>query len=365
MIIFSIIGIIHDALTMRICCLRGWMLFLILCIDLLIYYFMRDYDTAMSKMEPPPKKTGTAWLILGILMLGMGAAGLVFRSKGIRPLDMLWGNAALHDCPHFDFPARFRVIARMLSGNWEALLFYGAILLVIAFVKKKLRRKQRTSWYHSLNTGKGWYRLQRILVVLLPTLSALLLSDVLAAHLMGIEDIHEKMNNYALFKNTYSPIYTQALAIYFLNYAFTLGLMQYWQKISYIPRSRGSKVRLGLLTLPVVFLLDYLLVRAFYGAMALIIPTIILILVLGCGGAATSGGEEETPEEAKSRRRKAWAWARMQESLDKGDYQGVGYAASDLSWQEKRELEQENSMLYRDERFWHAVHTNNDRTYNG
>ncbi len=363
-IIIEIIHFAHEVLKMRYCCLSGWMLLIVLAIDVYVCRSMKDYDTAMKEMETqkPKKRTGGLWLTLGLLMISMGVAGIVFGNMGVQRLNMFEVNEAVHE-PHLvlDFSRYGRILKGMMAGNVAALLGYGAAMVVIALAKKKLRAVQLKSWENRwencLNTDKSWYDLQRLLVVLVPTLSALLLSDAFAAHLTGVADIGERMYAYGV-SSTYNPVYTHTLSIFILNYVCTLELMMYWRQLSYIPRSHESKVRMALMTLPGVFLVNYILVRAFFSTVALAIPLMVALAVLVVIGSPLMALDKEKETETKENEEYSvgYVWERLKECRNRGDYRGVSSWAGYLSYDEKKELEN----TYRksgESHFWHTVFT--------
>lgn len=363
-IIVEIIHFAHEVLKMRYCCLSGWMFLIVLAIDVYVCRSMKDYDTAMKEMETqkPKKRTGGLWLTLGLLMISMGVAGIVFGNMGVQRLNMFEVNEAVHE-PHLvlDFSRYGRILKGMMAGNVAALLGYGAAMVAIALAKKKLRAVQLKSWENRwgncLNTDKSWYDLQRLLVVLVPTLSALLLSDAFAAHLTGVADIGERMYAYGV-SSTHNPVYTHTLSIFILNYVCTLELMMYWRQLGYIPMSHESKVRMALMTLPGVFLVNYILVRAFFSTVALAIPLVVALAVLVVIGSPLMVLDKEKETETKENEGYSvgYVWERLQECRNRGDYRGVSSWASYLSYDEKKELEN----TYRksgESHFWHTVFT--------
>ena len=75
-------------------------------------------------------------------------------------------------------------------------------------------------------------------------------------------------------------VYRDSVSICILNYFCTLGLMMYWRRICLIPKSSDDKIRMSLILLPCIFPLNYVLVRAFYGAVAAFLPPVMLVIAI-------------------------------------------------------------------------------------
>lgn len=263
------------------------MIILLIVLDVLAFLSMDN----PGRMEKPEKKTGGRLLFFGILLITMGIGGFILKKTGMPQLKLnLNIESELRRLLLDLLLLTYRLLTEVTEFMTEyatALLTDGAILLVIGIIKKVIRVKQIKSWENHININWWWYIIQRFLVVLLPTLSACFLTNAFVKHLTGIENATKIILESGLWgiSVTKDFVYRNSVSICTLNYFCTLGLMIYWQSICLIPKSSSGKILMSLILLPCVLLLNYVLVRTFYGAVAASLPPVMLamgIFVVGC-----------------------------------------------------------------------------------
>lgn len=324
---------------------------ILLVFDVLFFISMNNYRYTTEEMEKP-KKTGGRWLFWGGLFFAMGAGGFILLKTGTQQLNLDTESEMLN---------LFILFCEELMGVMReypaALLIDGTILLVIAIAKKILRRKQIECWENRLDLDETWYGLQRFLVVLLPTLSTWFLTNAFVEHLTGVQNAGKIISETGLFgvSMTKDYAYRRSVAIFILNYFCTLGLMMYWRNISLIPKTSNAKIRMSLMTLPCVFLVNYVLVRAFYSPVADLLPPVMAVVGFFVLVAIFSPvylvlkslAGEETETEYENRMD---ATARQIEQYrQSGDYDRIQKLTEYMSWDDKAKLASRSHSGYTDD----------------